>query len=176
VLVIYAEGHRLTIIGDTIGFLAGFKDFLKVVALLVLCFGVPWIGWELMRVVPGRAVETPSPTYAELIAIVLTAITVALAVLAIVIAILAVWGYQSIKGEAAMAAEKTIKATVPALVGKYVTEESVSLLVTQAVARGYEQMAMRRARLYSDAYTPMEEETQEQSSLGTEYPKEGDAG
>jgi hypothetical protein len=147
------------------------KGFLKVAALLVVCIGIPAIAWALARMVMnGPIATTPPPTYAELVAIVLTAVTVVLAALAIMIAILAVWGYQSIKTEAAGAAERAIQSSVSALVQKHVSEESIQKLIAKEVKLRIGTVTLGTADLYPDAFD-VPRDVPERGAVGTEYPK-----
>lgn len=151
-----------------------FKETLKVIALLAFCLGIPVIGWELLRIVPGSITTVPSPTYAELTAIILTAVTVVLAVLAIIVAILAVWGYQSIKTEASNAADRAVKSTVESVVAKHATDESVKSLLRKELEKMFGKVLSEQAA-YPEAFPSTNTTDTQQGTVGTEYPKgEGD--
>jgi hypothetical protein len=152
------------------GSLQKFKEFLKVVVLVVSCFGIPVIAWSLVRIVRGTPdSKIQNPTYAELVAIILTAVTVVLAVLAIIVAILAVWGYRDIKKEAASAAQRAIEATVE----KNVTQTSLQKLVDDHITRLFRKQTMAsQASAYPQAYSnPYSTDPPEKVAI--EYPKEG---
>jgi len=84
-----------------------------------------------MRITPGQIIDSPKPSYAELVLIVLAAVTVVLAVLAIIIAILAVWGYENIKKEASGAADRAVKSTVEATVKRHANDERIQGIAAQ---------------------------------------------
>jgi hypothetical protein len=149
-----------------------FKDRLKVVALLIVCLGIPVIAWSLTRIVRGAPdAKIPNPTYAELIGIVLASVTAVLAVLAIVIAILAVWGYKSIKDEAALAADRAVKSTVQESVEKHVSDEAIEKHVARMIKRRVDRIVGDGLALYPKAFDVQGDDPQH-GSVGTAYPKD----
>jgi hypothetical protein len=148
------------------------KERLKVLALLVVCVGVPIIAWDLTRIVRGEPdLNIPNPTYAELVAIVLTAVTVVLATLAIVIAILAVWGYKSIKDEAGFVAERAVKSTVEEAVKAHLSAEAMEKHVAREVRRRMEEILGDRS-LYARAFDAQGDIPQQQRAVAEGYPKD----
>lgn|GEM_PF-4200063 len=149
------------------------KECLKVVALLLFCIGVPVIGWALVRIVRHSPDSTaPNPTYAELVTILLTGVTIVLAVLAAIIAILAVWGYQSIKGEAASAADRAVKTTVEAVVAKHANDDRVKAILRKELIRVFG-ATVQESAAYTEAFSADIADAQP-TKVGTDYPK-GDA-
>ena len=127
-----------------------------------------------MRITPGRIVDTPKPTFAETVVIVLSSVTVVLAVLAIIVAILAVWGYQNIKTEAAGAADRAVKATVEAVVSKHANDDRLQALFRKEIKRMFGESAAYALK-YTEAFS--EDGTHadgQQGTVGADYPK-GDA-
>lgn len=151
--------------------MAKFREFLKIAALLAVCVCLPIIGWDLTRIVRGEPnVKLPNPTYAELVGIVLTAVTVVLATLAIVIAILAVWGYKGIKDEAGSVALRALDSKVEEAVKGHVTEKALDKHFEKEVRRKVAALGMERS-LYAKAFEATDGNP-EQRSVGTDYPKE----
>ena len=147
------------------------KEILKVVSLLMVCLGTPIIAWCLVRITRGDPVSNvPNPTYSELIGIILTAVTVVLAGLAIVIAILAVWGYKSIKDEAASAADRAVERRVDEAVKAHVSEDAMEKHFTKEVRRRLDLMLTDQG-LYARAFEALGDNPQ-QGRVGTEYPRE----
>ncbi len=145
--------------------------FLKVAGLLMVCVGIPVIGWELWRILPSTAnAMPPTPSYAELVTILLTGVTAVLAALAIIVAILAVWGYKSIKEEAAAAADRAVKKTVETAVAKHVADDRIREIVKKEVSKIIGE-TIAEASEYTEAFPPSENDAK-QETIGTEYPKD----
>jgi hypothetical protein len=102
---------------------------LKLAALWVFCLGFPLALWEWHRIVPGSIVDSPKVTYAELVTIILTGLTVALALFASIAGVLAIWGYSNIKTEAAAAAHGAVEASVKTAVGKHLNDEALGATI-----------------------------------------------
>jgi len=153
--------------------LSKLKEFLKISALLIVCTGIPFIAWALVRIVRGTPdAKIRNPTYAELVAIVLTAVTVVLAVLAIIVAILAVFGYRDIKKEAAIAAQRAVEETVATALEKTVNESSLQRMLEQHVSKILKHTMASPESAYPQAYSdPYSVDPTE--SIAIEYPKEG---
>jgi hypothetical protein len=73
--------------------------------------------------------DTPKVTYVELVTILLTGITVALAILAVMVGLLAIWGYASIKKESADAA----KASSEQFMREHVKSEAMRTMIREAL-------------------------------------------
>jgi heme/copper-type cytochrome/quinol oxidase subunit 2 len=73
--------------------------------------------------------------YKDLVSILLTAVTVVLAVLGIAIAILAIWGYKEFMAKAESKATESAGAVAKTLVDTYLTSEEFSIRFAQAAER-----------------------------------------
>jgi len=93
--------------------------YLKLLALSIFCVAAPIALWEWRRILPGAIVEQPKVSYAELIAILLTGLTVAFALFAGIIGVVAVWGYSNIKEEASTAARAAVDASIKAAMDQH---------------------------------------------------------
>ena len=102
---------------------------LKMVALWVFCLGFPLALWEWQRIIPGTLSDQPKVTYAELVTVLLTGLTVAIALFAAIAGVLAIWGYSNIKGEAATAAKSAVESTVKAAVDKHLNDEALGATI-----------------------------------------------
>ena len=122
-------------------------------------------------------VENPGLTYAELVTIILTGITVVLAILAIFVAGLAIWGYESIKNEAGGVAKRAVEQTVAESVRSRVNDESVQAMVKKELQRQLRRSVMDAAFLYPQAFTKETGEADAQpeakpTPIGEEYPED----
>lgn len=152
-------------------------QILKIASLGVVIVSVPIALWEGYRFLPSANAEPAMklPTYAEAVAIILTAVTIVLAFLAIIVAALAVWGYQSIKSEASAVADRAVEKAIQPALAKYVAEhEKVLTAMAKKVRRKTQkEIAQDVALLYSGAFEATgleEEETGETSRVGKPYP------
>ena len=120
-----------------------------------------------LRVAPPRP-DPPTPSYSELVTIVLAAVTVVLAVLAIIVAILAIWGYQNIRAEASNLAARAVDKSVDEAIKKHLKEDSIRDRIEKELKRTVDAM------LYSVAYTPPEAAAgqEQEGTVAEEYPKE----
>jgi hypothetical protein len=98
---------------------------LQIAALVMFCIGAPVALWEGMRLIPGARADSPAVSYPELVAILLTGITVALAMLAVVIGIFAIWGYSNIKQEATTAANAAVESTVKVALERHLNDQAL---------------------------------------------------
>jgi RsiW-degrading membrane proteinase PrsW (M82 family) len=118
---------------------------LKVCALLVFCTLVPVLILLLLRLFPDSR-PTQTPSYVELITIILAGLTIVLAVLATIVAILAVWGYQSIKNEASAVAKIAMGRAIEDNIANHLATEPAQAAINAAVLRALE------AAQYSEAF------------------------
>jgi len=102
---------------------------LKMVALWIFCIGFPVALLEWYRTVPGEIANQPKATYAELVTILLTGLTVALALFAVIAGVLAIWGYSNIKKDAATAATGAVESTVKTAVDKHLNDETLGATI-----------------------------------------------
>src|SRR5690242_8136979 len=103
----------------------------QILALLAFSISAPVATWAFVRLVaPGlSSPAAPQPSYSELIATLLTGVTVSLALLAMVIAVLAVWGYRAIRDEAKDLAKSSATSEAHAQVEAYLKSEHVTALM-----------------------------------------------
>ena len=99
---------------------------LKMVALWFICIGIPV---AIYRITPRQAGNGPAVTYSELVTIVLTCLTIALALFAVIVGIVAVWGYSNIKTEAGDAARSAVESTVKIAVTERLNEEALRAII-----------------------------------------------
>jgi hypothetical protein len=102
---------------------------LKMAALWIFCIGFPLALWEWYRIIPGEIANQPKATYAELVTILLTGLTVALALFAAIAGVLAIWGYSNIKKEAATVATGAVESTVKTAVDKHLNDETLGATI-----------------------------------------------
>lgn len=109
--------------------------------------GLTLIGLAITGLVTYRA---PDPSgaleYKDLISILLTAVTVVLAVLGIGIAILAIWGYKEFMTKAESKAEEAASKIAKELVNTYLTSEEFTIRFTEAVQRLHKDEAALRVK------------------------------
>jgi hypothetical protein len=103
--------------------------------MTVFCLGFPIGLWEGMRLLPGAIAEQPKVSYAELVTILLTGITVILAVLAVMVAVLAIWGYSNIRAEAASAAKAAVESAVEASVSTQINDEAIQARIKEELSK-----------------------------------------
>lgn len=146
---------------------------LKPLALFVFCCGVPVALWEFL---PRTNGPVPPISYAELVAILLTGITVVLAILAVIVGILAIWGYQSIKSEAIGAAERKVIESVGAIIDKRLADKSIQARIEKGVSAVLNQSFGKVLTEYSNAFPQHPEggdgSEQPAGSVAEEYPNE----
>ena len=152
---------------------------LKMVALWVFCLGVPLALWEGYRIVPGALADQPKVTYGELVTILLTGLTVALALFAVIAGLLAIWGYSNIKDEAASAAKAAVESSVKAAVDRHLNDEALGATIrkelrpiAQSVIR--EELPSDFSALYATAFPQAPEVGHETASerIAEELPGE----
>ncbi len=85
--------------------------------------------WECYRVLPPTHGEWPKVTYAELVTIILTGLTVAFALFAAIAGVLAFWGYSNIKREAASAANAAVEAAIKSALDKHLNEAEMGATI-----------------------------------------------
>jgi hypothetical protein len=150
---------------------------LKIAALVIFCFAVPVLCWYAIRMAAGPQNGTPNPSYAELVTILLTGVTVSLAMLAIVIGSLAIWGYQGIRAEATALAKITVESTVTDQVARAFSDAGIKDKMEKqaelAIARA---LRRRVGMMYPAAFAerPTDGPDLPQDRIADEYPKGGD--
>ncbi len=92
--------------------------------MLIVCIGIPFAIVIGLRATPDTTTAPPKVSYAELVSILLTGVTIVLAIGAVFLGALAIWGYQSIKQEAVTAAKTSADAAI---------QERTELVVDKAV-------------------------------------------
>ena len=106
--------------------------------------------WEGYRIATGSSANQPNVTFPEIVTIVLTCLTVALALFAVIAGLLAIWGYSNIKAEAAASAEKAIKSLLSGDSFRGTIKEDLAPIVEEVVRK---EMAPITARLFMDAFS-----------------------
>jgi hypothetical protein len=143
-------------------------------AALVFCIGFPIALWEGYRFLPKSVVgAVPAPSFAEGVTIVLAALAIVLACLALFVGGLAIWGYQSIKSEAAAAAERGVQKAVDGALKEEIAKKLNEASIKRAVAREANNAAQYLDLQYPSAFPAADPPLQvEDKAIATEYPED----
>lgn len=146
-------------------------------ALLIFCTATPIALWEGYRFLPRSGGVVPTLSYAEIVTVVLGALTVALAFLALAVGVLAIWGYQSIKSEAHDLAQRTAKEGLDKAIAELVAKQlsgEIGKTVRREMLRSGRREAYEAARSYSSAFSPEVDAPRASGNdadhIGDEYP------
>ncbi len=145
---------------------------LQTVALFVFIVGSVFGLWEGWRFLPRPTVPPPPVTNADLVSILLTGVTLVLAILAIVIGGLAIWGYQSIKTEAYSVAQRAAEKAVAETITARLDEPSLQATIKKEMRRRVLELipqAIEDMR-YPEAFP--QEATQHPEPVADEYPED----
>jgi hypothetical protein len=118
--------------------------FARGILLFGVCLLLAWLVWFLTRLVspelsiPGAT--APHITYAELIAVLLTGLAIAVGLLGIIVAGLALWGYREIRNEAKAIATRTARIETRKRVIEYLRSPEGSQIVEGEVARRFDEL------------------------------------
>jgi hypothetical protein len=143
---------------------------LKISALLIFCIGSPIALWEVLRIFPTSVPDPQQPTHSELVTILLTGVTIVLAILAVFVAGLAVWGYESIKSEAGAVATRALEKTIADAVAKRVSESAITIQIREEIEKIVRSAMEREGRSYPAAFSGSQTEGATPEQVAEEYP------
>lgn len=117
---------------------AKWREGVKILIWIWISVGLTWLIWVSIRLLapelslPGTA---PHISFAELAAVLLTGLALALAILGLLIAVLAIWGYKAIRDESRTIAKNTAQREAQDQIVQYLNSPAGVNLVQNEVAK-----------------------------------------